>query len=67
MIPQTFPTETEQNLKRIPVQEQFSDTQTDSESLVVNGSRTRDAEMVRKFQKTMSIKIFNSCLSASVS
>lgn len=67
MIPQTFPTETEKNLKRIPVQEQFTDTQTDSESLLVNGSRTRDAEMVRKFQKTMSIKIFNSCLSASVS
>lgn len=51
MNPQTFPTETEQNLKRIPVQEQFTDTQTDSESLLVNGSRTRDAEMVRKFQK----------------
>lgn len=67
MIPQTFPTETEKNLKRIPVQEQFTDTQTDSESLLVNGSRTRDAEMVRKFQKKMSIKIFNSCLSASVS
>lgn len=48
MIPQTVPTQTLKLTSVNHVQEPFTEPQIDSESLLVNGSRTRAAEMVRK-------------------
>lgn len=48
MISQTVPTQTLKLTSVNHVQEPFTEPQIDSESLLVNGSRTRAAEMVRK-------------------